>query len=198
MVRSPQEPRGPSAALAETARQLGPSWTTDAVAAALSQLRQDGIELDPAKEVPATLLAVIRAGDIEPPADPVADVLILDQEAINESGVEPVGHDPLSPRGVDSIVRELEAGPATITGPEPHWCIQALVSTAGDYVHVEILDPVYWGRGPALPPEHLVVARELGFEQEESMCVVKVPLDEDGDLRPAAELIETFIARAWE
>ena len=126
------------------------------------------------------------------------ELLVLDQDAINASGIQPVGEGPPSPRGVEAIVRELNSGPATINGPERHWCIQALVNSNEGYVHVEILDPVYWKNGPALPPEHLEVARELGFEPQVGMWVVRVPLDDENDLTPAASLIETFIARAWE
>ncbi len=99
----------------------------------------------------------------------------------------PVDVRPWNLRGVDEIANKLAHSPVTLTGPEQHWCIQAIANGDEGYVHVEILDPVHWGNGPALPESHLQVARELGFEAAEGMWMLQVPGQEEADLAKAAE-----------
>lgn len=123
--------------------------------------------------------------------------LEMDQASLDAAKPHPVGPPLPSPRGVEQIIRELRRGPAVITGPELHWCVQALVNGLQRYVYVEILDPVYWKNGPALPREQISVAEGLGFERGQGMWFRRVAMNGPDDLRPAAELMETFIRLAW-
>lgn len=123
--------------------------------------------------------------------------LVLDQEAINELRPVPVDVSTPGPIEVDQIVSELKAGPVTMGGPGEGWVVQGLANTSAGYVHLEILDPVHWGSGPALPAEQLAIAKELGFEPAEGMWILHVPGTSEEDLRRAAEVLQTYMQRAW-
>lgn len=184
--------------LARAAAGLGERWAASDVASALAELAEQGVDLDPTVEQPTTLVAVIRAANLSPAErDLPGDRLVLDQDGIDAMQPVPVGVEPSNVRSVDEIAKELTHGPVTLNGPEQHWCIQAIAVGSERYVRIEILDPVHWQNGPALPDAQLVVARELGFLAEEGMWVLEVPAQSEADLAKAAEVMVAFMDRAW-
>lgn len=142
---------------------------------------------------------MIRAASLKPATRSLPpETLVLDQVAINKFKPQPVDANPSSPQRAAEIVNELTHGPVTVTGPNPHWCIQAIANGSAGHVHIEILDPVFWKNGPALPDHHLTVAGELGFKPTEGMWMLQIPFrDEEPDLEETARVMDTFMKQAW-
>lgn len=188
--RAPSPVRSRKEGLHLAADKLGGDWNPSAVGSALDKLAGSGIELDPRVETPDTIAAIIRAANLEP------SVLELTGDEL--AMIEPVEvrAESSSPHSVGEIAEQLNSGPVTLVGPEAHWCIQALANGNAGYVHVEILDPVHWESGPALPTHHLEIAESLGFVAGNGLWVVQLPLETE-DLTAAAELMVSFIDKAW-
>lgn len=137
----------------------------------------------------------------ESSAAPPEATLVLDPDAIDEMQPIPVGADDSpSDLGVAEIANQLTNGPVTLNGPEPHWCIQAIGSGTEDreHIHIEILDPVFWESGPALPNHQVEIALELGFEAQEGMWTYDFPVASERDIVSAAKLMLIFTEQAWQ
>lgn len=122
--------------------------------------------------------------------------IVLDQDAFQRAQPVPVQQPPETGSDPDAISAQLKLGPVVLEGPGDGWCIQAVCGTGG--TRIEILDPVHWGNGPALPENHLAVATELGFEAGEGMWVTGVAGLDESDLTSAGRLMRSFIDQAWE
>jgi len=137
--------------------------------------------------------ASIRASEA-PSAGP--QTLVLDQAAIDRLKPVPILNDEPESIDLSTVADQLLDGPVVISAPgHPHWCIQAIGS--GDHVHIEILNPLHWESGPALPAHHLKVAAKLGFTATEAAWVCEVPAEDQAGLENAAALIRSFIEQAW-
>lgn len=98
----------------------------------------------------------------------------------------------------EELERSLASGPATINGPGDGWCIQALLEDDGGRWYVEVLDPVKWQSGPALPDDQLLVFEHLGLEPVDAgwaLSGAETLFSPAG--RQAAEMMLTLAGRAW-
>jgi hypothetical protein len=122
--------------------------------------------------------------------------LVLDQSEIDELDIQPVGGDAPGDYSEIDLASELKShGIANLHGKRVPWSIQAYASTDNS-LNAELLDPIFWRNGPALPQGLIDGAVQLGFKEEAGRWVLRVPLDEEKALETFVASVDAFIALA--
>lgn len=133
---------------------------------------------------------------------PEPATITLDQEQIDAIQPIPVPDEAESGPEIITTAPELalklRGGPEAIDGPGPGWVVQGLVEIGKSWL-VEVLDPVKWGRGPALPEDQMHMLEELGFAQSDAGWSVKgIATPFQSPEAQAAELMLTVAHTLWD
>jgi hypothetical protein len=125
--------------------------------------------------------------------------LVLDQQATDRLGLEPVLQDRAPVPSADEIVATLRSGnPVVIEGPESGWCVQAVADLAEDLVHIEVLDPEYWESGEPLPLDQQRVIEHLGFIREQKYWAITTTISAgESTFSQVADLMLAVVNQAW-
>ena len=126
------------------------------------------------------------------------ETLVLDQADLDRLRPEPLPEAPAATPTRDEIAAQLaNGGPVVINGPEPGWCVQALADPANAVVRVEVLDPLHWENGLALPDEQVAVLERLGLEREPAYWITFLEGADGVPAAAAADLIAAIVDQAW-
>jgi len=128
------------------------------------------------------------------------DTLVLDQADIGRLGITPVDTDQGTTSPIptaEQLAEQLHTDPPiTLVGPDTSLCVQAGENEPGQ-VYMEVLDPEYWQRGPALPAGLVSTIETLGFERTAPawICTLRGDNAESVRVEAAARILAILAAQ---